>query len=151
MDPMIALHRKVLDELRHAGMTILAPLSDEHINRRAPGLQNTVGILLRHMAGSERYWIGEVVGGVPAGRNRDAEFGGDRLEKTALLAELDRAAAVTREVLARLGAADLLTEVDVQGAGGTSRETKAFALLHTVRHLAYHLGQLRYLAKLAQD
>ncbi len=151
MDPMIAPHLKVLEELRREVTATVTPLNDDHINRRVPGLQNTVGILLRHMAGSERYWIGEVVGGVPSQRNRDTEFGGERLEKAALLAELDRTAAVTREVLARLRTADLLGEVDVQRSRGTGKETRAFALLHATQHLAYHLGQLRYLAKLSQN
>src|SRR5215469_4260542 len=35
---------------------------------------NSVAILLRHLAGSERWWIGEQIGGVPAHRNRGAEF-----------------------------------------------------------------------------
>jgi uncharacterized damage-inducible protein DinB len=147
---MIAPYAKVLDELHRETQTIVGPLGEEEINRRIAGLQNTVGIVLRHMAGSERFWIGEVVGGIPAHRNRDAEFAGDRIDKAAVLADLERAASTTRQVLSGLRAADLVTDVEVRRAQGTVREPRGQALLHATQHLAYHLGQLRLLAKLAQ-
>lgn len=150
MDPMVAPYAKILDNIHKDTAAIVAPLSNDAINRHVPGLQNTVGILLRHMAGSERYWVGEVVGGIAAHRNRDAEFAGDRVEKTAALAEVDRAAATTRQVLSGLSAADLLTEVEVRRGPETQKETRGQSLLHATQHLAYHLGQLRIVAKLAQ-
>lgn len=150
MDALIAPYAKVLDDLHREATAIIIPLGDDAVNRRVPGLQNTVGILLRHMAGSERYWVGEVVGGIPANRNRDAEFGGDRVEKATLLAELDRAAATSRQVLTGLRAADLLTDVEVRRPQGTVKEARGQSLLHATQHLAYHLGQLRILAKLVQ-
>jgi len=150
MDPHLAPHARVLEDLHRQVREAIAPLSDDDINRSVPGLQNTVGILLRHIAGAERYWIGEVAGGQAAHRHRDAEFGHDRLKKADVLIELDRAAALCRAVLERLTAADLLTEVEVQRSSGKVKETRAFAVLHATQHLAYHLGQLRYMAKLLQ-
>jgi hypothetical protein len=38
----------------------------------------------------------------------------------------------------------------VRTSAGVRRETKAGALLHATQHIAYHLGQLRYLVKLVQ-
>ncbi len=148
MDAHVAPHLHVLEDLHRRVTETVAPLGDDDINRTVAGLKNSPGILLRHIAGSERYWIGEIVGGSPAHRNRDSEFGRERLQKGALLAELDGVMALTREVLGRLGAADLLQEVDVQRSRGVVKETKALALLHATQHLAYHLGQLRYAAKL---
>ncbi|MBI3998197.1 MAG: DinB family protein [Armatimonadetes bacterium] len=148
MDPHVEPYLKVLEDLHGQILETIAPLSDEEINRPIPGLQNTIGILLRHLGGSERYWIGEVVGGQPAQRNRESEFGRERLHKAALLEELERTKAITRETLGRLRATDLLAEVDVRRTRGVRKESRAFALLHATQHLAYHLGQLRYLAKL---
>jgi len=150
MDPLVAPYAKVLDDIHRDAASIVTLLGDEAVNRRVPGLQNTVGILLRHMAGSERYWIGEVVGGIAAHRNRDAEFAGDRVDKATALGEMDRAAATTRQVLNGLRVADLLTEVQVRRGPETLKETRGQSLLHATQHLAYHLGQLRILAKLAQ-
>lgn len=150
MDPHVAPHLHILEDLHRQVAETVALLGDDDINRTVPGLGNTVGILLRHIAGSERYWISEIVGGRPAHRNRDSEFGHERLQKGALLAELDRVRALTREVLGRLDAADMLQEVEVQRTRGVVKESKALALLHATQHLAYHLGQLRYMAKLLQ-
>lgn len=150
MDPHVAPHLHVLEDLHRQVAETVAPLGDDDINRTVPGLQNSPGILLRHIAGSERYWIGEIVGGRPAHRNRDSEFGRERLQKSTLLAEMDRVTAMTRDVLGVLRAPDLLQEVDVQRTRGVVKETKAFAILHATQHLAYHLGQLRYMAKLLQ-
>lgn len=150
MDPHVAPHLNVLEDLHRQVAETVTPLGDDDINRTVPGLGNTAGILLRHIAGSERYWIGEIVGGRPAHRNRDSEFGHERLQKGALLAELDRVRTLTREVLGRLDAADMLQEVEVQRTRGVVKESKALGVLHATQHLAYHLGQLRYMAKLLQ-
>jgi uncharacterized damage-inducible protein DinB len=152
MDPLVAPYVKVLDDLRRQVAETVAPLDDDQINRAVPGLRNSVGILLKHMAGSERYWIVEVAGGTPVHRNRDTEFEPTPVRKAALLADLDRVGAQSREVLERLVATDLLQEVEVRRRTGevVQKEMKAGALLHATQHLAYHLGQLRYLAKLVQ-
>jgi uncharacterized damage-inducible protein DinB len=150
MDPLVAPYLHVLEDLRGQLLDAVAPLDDAQVNRTVAGLRNTAGMVLRHVAGSERYWVGEVVGGRPAHRDREAEFGPDPVGKDEILAEIGRVAATTREVLQRLTAADLLQEVEVRRARGAGRETKAGALLHAVQHLAYHLGQLRYLARLLQ-
>lgn len=150
MDPHVAPHLHILEDLHRQVAETVALLGDDDINRTVPGLGNTVGILLRHIAGSERYWISEIVGGRPAHRNRDSEFGRERLQKSTLLSEMDRVKALTHDVLGRMNAADLLQEVDVQRTRGIVKETKGSALLHATQHLAYHLGQLRYMAKLLQ-
>jgi uncharacterized damage-inducible protein DinB len=148
MDPLVAPYLRVLDDLRRQVVETVAPLSDEQVNRTVPGLRNSVGILLKHLVGSERYWVGEVAGGRPAHRYRDAEFEHEPVRKADLLAEIERVAAQTRDVLDRLTAADLAQEVEVRRTRGTVQDTKSGALLHATQHLAYHLGQIRYLAKL---
>jgi len=137
-----------MEDLRRQVVEAARPLDDDQLNRAVPGLRNTVAVLLRHLAGAERYMIGEVVGGRPAGRNRDAEFGLDRLSKDALLEEIERVAALSREVFAGLHPADLAGEVEIRRSHGTFKETRATALLHAAQHLAYHLGQIRILVAL---
>ncbi len=148
MDPYLAAHLRELEDLHRQVFEMVAPLDDDAINRPVPGLTNTIGIVLRHVAGSERYWIGEVVGGRPAHRNRAAEFGHDRLRKTALMQELGGVDSLSREVLGRLTDDELLREVEVQRGKDVVKETKAYALVHATQHLAYHVGQLRFLTRL---
>ncbi|OFX27473.1 MAG: hypothetical protein A2Z07_11315 [Armatimonadetes bacterium RBG_16_67_12] len=140
----------MLEDLRRQVVETVSPLSDEQINQTVPGLRNTIGILLKHIAGAERYWIGEVAGGRAAQRNRDAEFEPAPVRKDEALAETERVAALSSEVLDRLTRDDLLVEVEAQRPRGMVRETKAGALLLATQHVSYHLGQIRYLARLLQ-
>ncbi|MDQ7859621.1 MAG: DinB family protein [Armatimonadota bacterium] len=148
MDPHVAPHWRMIEDLRRQVLEAVAPLDDAALNRQVPPLANTIGVLLRHMAGSERYWVTEVAGGRPVNRNRDAEFAAPPARKADLVAELERVREETRAVLERLTAADLLEEVEARRVRGVTRETRAGALLHVTQHLAYHLGQIRYLTRL---
>ena len=102
---------------------------------------------MRHLAGSERYWIGEVVGGQPARRHRDAEFGRDRLAKRDLVAEMERVGEQTRAVLGAFADDQWAAEVEVTRMSGTATRTKGYAIIHAAAHLSYHLGQLKLFAK----
>jgi len=83
-------------------------------------------------------------------RNRDAEFGREPLAKQGLVRTLREAQAATERVLTGLRAAELQVPVQAERARGTVQITKAFALLHALQHLAYHLGQIRLMATMAR-
>ena len=151
MVPEVAVMHEVIEDLRGQMFKLVGTLDDADVNRTFPGLQNTIGILLRHMAASENYWIGGVAGGGSRERNRDAEFGREPLVKQDLLRTLREAQAATERVFFGLRAADLQAPVPAAHAGGTVQTTKGFALLHALQHLAYHLGQVRLMAALARD
>jgi uncharacterized damage-inducible protein DinB len=150
MDPDIAVMHEVMEDLRGQLFKAVESLEDADINRSYPGLSNTIGILLRHVAGSEDHWISEVVGGEPVDRNRDAEFGHERLIKADLLAALRKRQAATEKVLAGMRSEDLRAAVTAGRGRGAVETTKGFAILHAIQHLAYHLGQVRLMAALAR-
>ena len=35
---------------------------------------NSMNVLVVHLIGAERYWIGDVIAGEPSGRDRESEF-----------------------------------------------------------------------------
>lgn len=150
MDPEVAAMHEVIEDLRAQLFKTVESLDEAGLNRTFPGLQNTIGILLRHVAGSEGYWVSGVVGGGSLERNRDAEFTHEPLAKETLLEGLRRTRAATERVLTDLAAGDLQMLVEVQGARGAWKATKAWAILHATQHLAYHLGQIRLMAALAR-
>ncbi len=150
MEPQLAVLHDVLEDLRGQLLTLVESLTDSDINRTFPGLQNTIGILLRHMAASESYWIRGVAGGGSQERKRDAEFGRDPLVKADLLRALREAGGATTQVLAGLRAADLQDPVQAQRSRGPFETTKGFAIVHALQHLAYHLGQIRLMAAMAR-
>jgi len=134
--------------LKHAGIV------EESLFHWTPGPAfNSVAILLRHLAGSERYWIGEAIGGIPSGRARDQEFLHDRPRREDVLRAVEEARRLTRQVLAPLTISDLQAETSPTVALGTPprRPTKMWSLLHYIDHLGYHRGQTLLLLKLARS
>ena len=91
MEAFVTPLAESLDRLHDDIYQAVEPLSDGEINWKHPSLSNTVGILLRHVAGSERYWIVQVVGGRQVPRNRDAEFEHEPLTETPPVAAPRRA------------------------------------------------------------
>jgi uncharacterized damage-inducible protein DinB len=149
MDPFVVPFAESLDRAHEDIYQLVEPMTDEAINWRHPSLANTIGILLRHIAGSERYWIVQVVGGRAVGRDREAEFGRERLAKAPLLSDLRAAQAEARGVLAGLTAADLARTVEVPFRGSSRTVPRQWAVMTSLMHTAYHLGQIQLFAKMA--
>src|SRR5436309_8916433 len=74
MDTMVHPLSQAVESLHEEIFKAVEPLGDAEINWVHPQLSNTIGILLRHVAGSERYWIGEVVGGRAMHRQLETEL-----------------------------------------------------------------------------
>ena len=107
----------------------------------SPGPEmSSLAILAAHVAGSERFWVGEVAGGDPAHRNRPAEFQTHGLDEAALLSRLDASLAHSRATLEKLTVPDL--EVRRPGLDG-DEVSAAWALFHNLEHLGTHLGQMQ--------
>lgn len=139
---MLAILEAYLDRLEglHADMRqALEGLPQAALDWSPGPDMNSLGVLAAHVAGSERYWVGEVAGGDPAQRDRPAEFQSHRLEAAALIAHLDATLAHTRLTLERLTLADLDAR---RSAGDRGEVTVAWALFHNLRHLGLHLGHM---------
>lgn len=149
MDPEVKPFIETLDVLHEDIFKAVEPLSDDQINWRHPQLTNTVGILLRHVAGSERYWIIEVAGGRAIHRKRDEEFGKDRLQKAPLVDNLRKAHGEVKAALEHYTARQLVEEVEHTYRDIPRRITKSWAILHSLTHSSYHLGQIQLFSKLA--
>jgi uncharacterized damage-inducible protein DinB len=107
---------------------------------------NSLAILTAHVAGAERFWIGEVVGRRPATRDRDAEFRTRVTDSAELLHLLDRVGSETREVLTGLSPAALDGTREARGHTLPVR----WCLLHVVDHTALHLGHMQLTYQLWQ-
>lgn len=151
MDPYLEPFIQTLDQLHDDIYRAVEPLTDDDVNWRHPQLSNTIGILLRHIAGSERYWIVEVAGGRPIHRRRPAEFEHERLEKASLVEHLRAAQTEVVAVLSGLREAELRDEVELTFRGVVRRFTKAWAILHAIQHTAYHQGQIQLFRKMAME
>jgi uncharacterized damage-inducible protein DinB len=102
---------------------------------------NSIGILTAHVAGSTRFWIGDIVGGDPSGRNRDAEFETHQVDAETLAARLEAVLAHTRTILARLTLADLETKRLSPRHG--EEYGVSWILLHVLEHTGIHVGHIQ--------
>lgn len=151
MDSAVKAISDTFEELHSETLKAVEPLGDEQINWVHPQLSNTIGVLLRHLAGSERYWIGEVVGGRSVGRQREAEFAHEPLKKDPLVQGLRETYAATAQLLQRLTADHLREEIEITYRGSKRKVTKQWAMLHMMHHCAYHLGQIQLFKKMASS
>ncbi|MFP4321757.1 MAG: DinB family protein [Anaerolineales bacterium] len=100
---------------------------------------NSLTVLVVHIAGAERYWIGDVALCDPSGRDRDAEFRAQGYTEDQLLARLAESSAYVRGALDRITMDDLGNECT--SARHPDRTfTVGWALAHTLEHTAIHLG-----------
>ena len=134
---MRALHGEVLKAL-----DVLPPEALDW----SPGPEmNSLSVLVMHLAGAERYWVGDVVKGDPSFRNREAEFETRGMDAAALkqrLADLDAYETAAFETLRVRD----LESFKVSPRDGRS-VTVAWALLHAMQHTAVHVGHIEILVQ----
>ena len=108
----------------------------------APGPEmNSLAVLAVHVAGAERYWIGDMVGGDPSRWDRAAEFHTRGVDAAALHARLAAALAHSQSALEKLTLAD--REATVVSPRDGRAFTGAWCLAHALEHTALHLGQMQ--------
>ncbi len=114
----------------------------------SPGPEmNSITVLVVHLTGAERYWIGDVAGQDPSGRERAAEFRSSGLSAPALIARLTASRAHAQGVLSHLRLDDLAQ--DRSSVRHPDRSfTVSFCLLHTLEHTGQHLGHIQMVRQL---
>jgi uncharacterized damage-inducible protein DinB len=124
----------------------LTELPDEALDWVPGPEMNSLSVLIAHLAGAERYWIGDVARGDPSNRDRDAEFRVRGLDKAALnklLSDLDTFNSATFETLEL---------ADLEKLRYSQRENRqisvGWAITHALEHTATHLGHIQILRQL---
>ncbi len=100
---------------------------------------NSITALVVHTVGAQRFLIGEVVGGDPANRDREAEFKAHGLDAETLVQRLDDSFAYIRSVLDKLSVDDLSARRELRGR----ERSVAWVLDHALKHTATHLGHIQ--------
>jgi hypothetical protein len=132
MEPFFADYLNRLESLHNDLRTSIDGLSQVALDW-SPGVgMNSLCVLAVHVAGSERYWIGDVVAGEPSGRDREAEFRSKALDAKSLLDRLDACLAYIRGVLEGLHLEDLGRMCFASPDGR--------ALAHVLAHTGIHAG-----------
>lgn len=132
----------LLREIESVRRSVEAYPDDASLWTPMPGVTNTGGTLVLHIAGNLRHFLGNVLGGVPYTRDRDSEFS-DRTATRAKLVELmEQTRAAIAAAIPKLSDEILAQPFPLPIAGRTV--STADFIVHLASHLAYHLGQLDY-------
>jgi uncharacterized damage-inducible protein DinB len=141
MFPELDNYLQRIDDLRGQVRDLIADLPAEALNWRPieGDATNSLAVLATHIAGAEHFWIGEVVGGRPPTRDRDAEFATQASDASELVRLLEDTGAETRQVFATLIEADLAGTRQARGRTIPVR----WCILHVIDHTALHLGHMQ--------
>ena len=102
---------------------------------------NSISVLVFHLTGAERYWIGDVAAQDPTVRDRDAEFKVHEIGVHVLKKRLTDNTEYARIALEKFTIQDL--EATRVSARDGREFTVAWALIHALEHSTLHLGQIQ--------
>ena len=133
-----------LADLRNQAKTLLDGLPPEALDWRpirgeGELATNSLAVLAVHLAGSQTYWMREIIGRTPIQRDREAEFATQGASVAEMKARLDAAGKVAEEVLTPLTESQL-------AEGRTFRDkpvTVRAGILHVLDHVSQHIGHMQ--------
>jgi hypothetical protein len=134
--------RIIVRELALLTRELEAYPTEADIWKELPGITNSAGTLVLHLAGNLQHFIGAELGGTGYVRQRDLEFSRRGVSRAELKAELERATAAVERTLGSDRAFDWTARSSV--AGGKYTVQLGDWLLQLVSHLGYHVGQVDY-------
>jgi len=141
MEPFFEDYLLNLQELHNDISHTLKDLPPAALDWSPAGDVNSLNVLVVHTVGSLRYWIGEVLAGDPANRDRDSEFKSRGLDADTLKQSLNDNLDYVRSVLERLSVEDLAAR---RSRGPNQPDTTvAWILGHALKHTATHLGHIQ--------
>lgn len=106
---------------------------------------NSVAVLITHVCGSERFWIGEKVGRLPAHRDRAAEFTVHSIAASDLVDALDATLDLIAAVMGEMPPERLAESAGVTHDG--IAYDGAWALQHALEHVAVHTGHVELMLR----
>lgn len=100
---------------------------------------NSLAAVITHLAGSETYFMKEIIGRQPIKRDREAEFVTRGVNVSALKTRLEAAAKSAEEVLSPMTEGQL-----EEGRKFRDRQvTVRWSILHVIEHTAQHVGHMQ--------
>lgn len=141
--------KDIIDEYQRYKMTgqkALDQLSDSDLNRVIGEGNNSVAIIVRHLSGNfiSRFTDFLTADGEKPWRNREAEFDFAEYSRAEIYESWSRGWGVLEGQLMTLSEADVEKRVTIRGQELTVEQ----ALLRSLAHTAYHIGQIVLLARI---
>ena len=141
---MLSFYRNYLDRIQELHTDIkkcIAGLSAEALDWKPQPEMNSFTVLITHLSGAERYWIGDMAGQDPSNRDRDSEFRAKGSDEATLVQCLDDSLAYIEKTIEKLTLDDLDTKIS--SAKHQQSFTISWSLLHALEHTASHMGHMQ--------
>jgi len=126
----------------------MAQIDEAALNRATSGFDNSIAVLVWHISGNlkSRFTDFLTADGEKPWRQRDEEFVSRRVSRSELLAKWEEGWRVLLETMTALTDDDLRRTITIRGEAMSAAQ----ALYRMLAHVAYHVGQIVYIAKSAQ-
>jgi len=133
-----------LGDLRNQAKTLLEGLPQEALDWRpiqgeGELATNSLAVMSVHLAGSQTYWMKEIICRTPIQRDREAEFATKGASVADLKAGLDAAGKIAEEVLSPLTENQMEEERKFREKQITVRA----GILQVIDHVAQHIGHMQ--------
>jgi uncharacterized damage-inducible protein DinB len=138
MHQLFSDYMKLLAELHADFEKTFEGLSVEALDWSPGKDMNSLCVLVVHVVGSARFWVGEVAAGIPANRDRDAEFRASGMDEATLKAKLAENLQFIHQTLEPLTPDSLAASRFL--AARNQNVTASEAIMHALEHTALHVG-----------
>lgn len=138
LDKLGSIHSEIED--------LILPMSVDALGWKPLPDIPSICVFTVHIAGAEKFWIGDVIAGIDTGRIREAEFESAGKTSAELVSILAESLNFIRGEFSGLGIGDL-SRIVVSPRDG-SEITVAWALNHAMHHTALHLGHIQIIRQL---
>lgn len=112
-------------------------------------ISNSAGNLTLHLVGNLNTFIGKEIGKTEYIRDRELEFNQKNVSRTDLIKSINNTLVMIRKTLKSLTEKDLKEDYPILKLSKT--ETNEYLLVHLIKHLTYHLGQINYHRRLIDE
>jgi uncharacterized damage-inducible protein DinB len=146
---MLPFYEALADRFRELHGEILRDLDvlpPEALDWKPGPEMNSVSVIIVHLTGAERFWVGDVIMQDSSSRNREAEFRVAGMSKADLIQRLNETEAYLTAAFEKLSLSDLDTERTHPRQG--NQITVASALLHPLEHTGTHVGHIQLTVQL---
>jgi len=145
LERLTKLHQGVIETIKDLPPEALDWVPIDHPTSE----MNSINIIVTHLAGAERYWVGDMALGDPSGRVRDEEFKVEGLTVESLIEKVDRLTEYAQAALEKIDLDDL-DKVRRSQAFDQSF-TVGWSLLHALEHTAVHVGHIQLTRQLWEE
>jgi uncharacterized damage-inducible protein DinB len=141
LNPFFSDYLKSLEELHNDIRSAIKNLPPEALDWTIGKDMNSLNILVIHLIGAERYWIGDVIAGDVSGRDRESEFATRGLTEAELVQKLGD---IEKYVQKRLEDLPLQALEEKRISPRNGREVSVgWAVCHAMKHTALHVGHIQ--------